>query len=57
MDNPLAIVFDMDGVLVDTYQAHYRSWLEMCDSRLDIQAATNRRWSIALSASSRTRES
>jgi len=24
-----AAIFDMDGVLVDTYQAHYRSWLEM----------------------------
>ena len=24
-----AAIFDMDGVLVDTYQAHYRSWLEL----------------------------
>jgi beta-phosphoglucomutase len=31
MDNPLAIIFDMDGVLVDTYQAHYRSWLEIAE--------------------------
>src|SRR5574340_293256 len=26
---PEAILFDMDGVLVDTYHAHYRSWLVM----------------------------
>ena len=31
MDNPLAVIFDMDGVLVDTYRAHYRSWLEMAE--------------------------
>jgi beta-phosphoglucomutase len=24
-----AAIFDMDGVLVDTYQAHFRSWQEM----------------------------
>lgn len=24
-----AVIFDMDGVLVDTYRAHYQSWLEM----------------------------
>ncbi len=29
MSSPYAAIFDMDGVLVDTYQAHYRSWLEM----------------------------
>jgi beta-phosphoglucomutase len=29
MDNPVAAIFDMDGVLVDTYHAHFRSWLEM----------------------------
>ena len=28
-DDVLAVIFDMDGVLVDTYHAHYRSWLEM----------------------------
>jgi beta-phosphoglucomutase len=32
MDNPIAAIFDMDGVLVDTYHAHYRSWLEMAAS-------------------------
>ena len=32
MDNPIAAIFDMDGVLVDTYHAHYRSWLEMAVS-------------------------
>jgi beta-phosphoglucomutase len=26
---PYAVIFDMDGVLVDTYHAHYRSFLEM----------------------------
>lgn len=29
MDKPFAAIFDMDGVLVDTYRAHFRSWLEM----------------------------
>lgn len=24
--NELAVIFDMDGVLVDSYQAHFRSW-------------------------------
>lgn len=28
----LGVIFDMDGVLVDTYQAHYRSWLEMAEA-------------------------
>lgn len=32
MDNPIAAIFDMDGVLVDTYHAHLRSWLEMAAS-------------------------
>jgi beta-phosphoglucomutase len=31
MDNPLAAIFDMDGVLVDTYRAHYRSWLALAE--------------------------
>lgn len=31
-DSNLAVIFDMDGVLVDTYQAHYRSWLEIAES-------------------------
>jgi len=26
MNDKLAIIFDMDGVLVDTYQAHFESW-------------------------------
>jgi beta-phosphoglucomutase len=26
-----AAIFDMDGVLVDTYRAHYRSWLRMAE--------------------------
>jgi HAD superfamily hydrolase (TIGR01509 family) len=24
--NPLGVIFDMDGVLVDSYQAHFESW-------------------------------
>ncbi len=28
---PYAAIFDMDGVLVNTYRAHYRSWLEMAE--------------------------
>ena len=27
----LAAIFDMDGVLVDTYRAHYRSWVAMAE--------------------------
>jgi beta-phosphoglucomutase len=26
-----AVIFDMDGVLVDTYHAHYQSWLAMAE--------------------------
>jgi beta-phosphoglucomutase len=26
-----AVIFDMDGVLVDTYRAHYRSWLDIAE--------------------------
>ncbi len=26
MSNDLAVIFDMDGVLVDSYQAHFESW-------------------------------
>ncbi len=31
-DETLAVIFDMDGVLVDTYHAHYRSWLELAEA-------------------------
>jgi beta-phosphoglucomutase len=31
-DDVMAVIFDMDGVLVDTYHAHYRSWLEMAEA-------------------------
>jgi beta-phosphoglucomutase len=32
MNNGCAAIFDMDGVLVDTYQAHFQSWREMAAS-------------------------
>lgn len=31
MPEQFAAIFDMDGVLVDTYHAHYRSWLAMAE--------------------------
>ncbi len=31
MNNDDAVIFDMDGVLVDTYHAHYESWLAMAE--------------------------
>jgi beta-phosphoglucomutase len=31
MNAPFAVIFDMDGVLVDTYHAHYKSWLMMAE--------------------------
>lgn len=31
MSNGYAVILDMDGVLVDTYHAHYRSWLAMAE--------------------------
>ncbi len=30
MPTPPAVIFDVDGVLVDSYQAHYRSWQLAC---------------------------
>lgn len=30
-ENAVAVIFDMDGVLIDSYHAHYRSWLEMAE--------------------------
>ena len=32
MSNNYAVIFDMDGVLVDTYRAHYESWRAMARS-------------------------
>ena len=32
MHNEIGVIFDMDGVLVDTYRAHYQSWREMADA-------------------------
>src|SRR5260221_2758043 len=29
--SPLGVIFDMDGVLVDSYQAHWESWHFMAD--------------------------
>jgi beta-phosphoglucomutase len=31
-DGDAAVIFDMDGVLVDTYAAHYRSWQQIAES-------------------------
>ena len=31
MNHNYAAIFDMDGVLVDTYHAHYKSWLAMAE--------------------------
>jgi beta-phosphoglucomutase len=31
MQSPFAVIFDMDGVLVDTYRAHFQSWLMMAE--------------------------
>lgn len=28
-----AVIFDMDGVLVDSYEPHYLSWVESCNAR------------------------
>jgi beta-phosphoglucomutase len=32
MNDDKAVLFDMDGVLVDSYHAHYQSWLEMAEA-------------------------
>jgi beta-phosphoglucomutase len=29
MEHPLGVIFDMDGVLVDSYAAHLRSWRDV----------------------------
>ena len=31
MNHRYGVIFDMDGVLVDTYEAHYRSWRKMAE--------------------------
>jgi len=33
MNDRLAVIFDMDGVLVDSYQAHFQSWRIVAASR------------------------
>ncbi len=33
MPSPQAVIFDVDGVLVDSYQAHYQSWQLACRER------------------------
>lgn len=32
MSGGYAVIFDMDGVLVDSYYAHFRSWLKMAEA-------------------------
>ncbi len=32
MSDKLGVIFDMDGVLVDTYHAHFKSWLAMAEA-------------------------
>lgn len=32
-DEPLGVIFDVDGVLVDSYTAHFRSWVALADER------------------------
>jgi beta-phosphoglucomutase-like phosphatase (HAD superfamily) len=29
MNNSLGVIFDMDGVLIDSYRAHFKSWQAM----------------------------
>jgi beta-phosphoglucomutase len=29
LTEPAAVIFDMDGVLIDSYQAHLESWREV----------------------------
>ena len=33
MVNPYAVIFDVDGVLVDSYHAHYASWQKMAEEQ------------------------
>lgn len=33
MPQPYAVIFDMDGVLVDSYEAHYQSWARVADQQ------------------------
>ena len=33
MDSEFAVIFDVDGVLVDSYKAHFRSWQMLCQER------------------------
>jgi len=33
MNEPLAVIFDMDGVLVDSYDAHFQSWQKVATAR------------------------
>ncbi len=32
-DDKIAVIFDMDGVLVDSYEAHFQSWLRLAAER------------------------
>jgi len=31
MDDRLGVIFDMDGVLIDSYHAHFKSWQRICE--------------------------
>jgi beta-phosphoglucomutase len=33
MNSSFGVIFDVDGVLVDSYEAHFRSWQLLCDER------------------------
>lgn len=36
MSSPLAVIFDVDGVLIDSYQPHFRSWQQLF-AEMDIE--------------------
>ena len=38
MNSQLAVIFDVDGVLVDSYRAHYESWRQMF-AEIDVEYA------------------
>ena len=42
MDPQLAVIFDMDGVLVDSYHAHLKSWQVVAATELDFASGFGR---------------